>query len=303
MFPAARATDLHVCPMVTGIVPHVGGPILPPCCPTVLIGGLPAARIADLATCVGPPDIIAKGAATVLIGGVPASRLTDMTAHGGVIMAPGAVAPPVLIGDPSVTIIIKPDAANPNFASDAQAALATILPTPSGAEWLRQMGANGKTITIIPFAGANGSCDTDPPGGANGGNGTGANSIIAWNPNHHTTDSGLPGTQGAPGAPVILAHEMVHALHNANGNRGNGPHDTFPGQSGSSNRSEERSTVGTGGGPITIPNSSPPPATVVQNSPPDYSGNRPTENSFRDDLGIARRPTYYPSNWPGGPPW
>jgi uncharacterized Zn-binding protein involved in type VI secretion len=71
---------------VTGVVPHVGGPILPPCCPTVIIGGMPAARVTDLATCVGPPDVIAMGSATVLIGGLPAARMGDMTAHGGVIV-------------------------------------------------------------------------------------------------------------------------------------------------------------------------------------------------------------------------
>src|ERR1700739_2497671 len=54
MPPAARLTDMHTCPMVTGVVPHVGGPILPPCCPTVLIGMLPAARVPDMLTCVGP---------------------------------------------------------------------------------------------------------------------------------------------------------------------------------------------------------------------------------------------------------
>ena len=58
--PAARASDMHVCPMVTAIVPHVGGPILPPCCPTVLTGKLPQARVTDMATCVGPPDMIVK---------------------------------------------------------------------------------------------------------------------------------------------------------------------------------------------------------------------------------------------------
>ena len=84
--PAARMTDMHVCPMVTVLVPHVGGPILPPCCPTVLIGGLPAARVTDLATCVGPPDVIVLGSFTVLIGGLPAARMGDMTAHGGVIV-------------------------------------------------------------------------------------------------------------------------------------------------------------------------------------------------------------------------
>jgi len=96
MPPAARVSDMHTCPMVTGTVPHVGGPILPPGCPTVLIGSLPAARVGDMATCVGPPDTIAKGSATVLIGGPPAARMGDNTAHGGVIIPP--CCPTVLIG-------------------------------------------------------------------------------------------------------------------------------------------------------------------------------------------------------------
>jgi len=72
--------------MVTGVVPHVGGPILPPCCPTVLIGYLPAARVTDMATCVGPPDVIVKGSPTVLIGNLLAARIGDITAHGGNIV-------------------------------------------------------------------------------------------------------------------------------------------------------------------------------------------------------------------------
>ncbi len=89
MPPAARLGDMHVCPMVTPgtpPIPHVGGPILPPCCPTVIIGGMPAARVGDLATCVGPPDSIAIGSFTVLIGGQPAARIGDMTVHGGQIV-------------------------------------------------------------------------------------------------------------------------------------------------------------------------------------------------------------------------
>jgi len=93
--PAARVSDMHTCPMVTGVVPHVGGPILPPGCPTVLIGGLPAARMGDQATCVGPPDVIVGGCPTVLIGGQPAARMGDSTAHGGVIILG---CPTVLIG-------------------------------------------------------------------------------------------------------------------------------------------------------------------------------------------------------------
>src|SRR5208283_2217084 len=79
-----RVGDMHTCPMVTP-PPHVGGPILPPGCPTVLIGGMPAARVGDMATCVGPPDAIALGSLTVLIGGQPAARMGDTTAHGGAI--------------------------------------------------------------------------------------------------------------------------------------------------------------------------------------------------------------------------
>jgi len=84
--PASRITDMHVCPMVTGIVPHVGGPILPPGAITVLIGGLPAARATDMAVCVGPPDVIVKASMTVLTVGLPQARIGDMTAHGGNIV-------------------------------------------------------------------------------------------------------------------------------------------------------------------------------------------------------------------------
>ena len=92
---AARITDMHVCPMVNGVVPHVGGPILPPGGITVLIGGLPAARVGDLCTCVGPPDSIILGSTTVLIGGMPAARMGDITAHGGSIILG---CPTVIIG-------------------------------------------------------------------------------------------------------------------------------------------------------------------------------------------------------------
>lgn len=93
--PAACVGHMHVCPMVTGIVPHVGGPILPPGGVPTLIGGLPAARVSDMCVCVGPPDVIALGSFTTFIGGLPAARMGDMTAHGGVIVLG---VPTVLIG-------------------------------------------------------------------------------------------------------------------------------------------------------------------------------------------------------------
>lgn len=94
--PAARITDMHICPMVNpGGVPHVGGPVMPPGEATVLIGGMPAARVGDMATCSGPPDTIVAGSATVFVGGMPAARMGDSTSHGGSIVAG---LPTVLIG-------------------------------------------------------------------------------------------------------------------------------------------------------------------------------------------------------------
>ena len=98
MPPAARISDMHTCPMVTPgtpPVPHVGGPVSTGF-PQVMIGFMPAARVSDMAICVGPPDVIAKGSPTVIIGGMMAARVGDTTAHGGVIVMG---CPTVMIGD------------------------------------------------------------------------------------------------------------------------------------------------------------------------------------------------------------
>ncbi|MES2776596.1 MAG: PAAR domain-containing protein [Bacteroidota bacterium] len=93
---AARAGDMHVCPMIDpGPKPHVGGPVMPPGTPTVMIGGMPAATVGGMCTCAGPPDTIAAGSATVMIGGQPAARMGDSTAHGGSIVVG---CPTVMIG-------------------------------------------------------------------------------------------------------------------------------------------------------------------------------------------------------------
>ena len=94
MPPAARISDMHICPLVTGTVPHVGGPIITGF-PTVMIGFMPAARVSDLATCVGPPDTIAMGSLTVYIGNMQAARIGDLTMHGGTIVMG---CPTVIIG-------------------------------------------------------------------------------------------------------------------------------------------------------------------------------------------------------------
>lgn len=111
--PAARATDLHTCPLASPS-PHVGGPVLLGI-PTVLIGGLPAATLGSFCTCAGPPDTIVQGSFSVLIGGKPAARMGDLTAHGGVIVGG---CPTVLIGDVGMSSFTPPlsadgDAAQP----------------------------------------------------------------------------------------------------------------------------------------------------------------------------------------------
>lgn len=85
---------MTVCPAVTVLVPHVGGPIAAGA-PNVMVGGLLAARVGDLTTCVGPPGVIAVGSVTVLIAGQPAARMGDMAGHGGTIVGG---CPNVLIG-------------------------------------------------------------------------------------------------------------------------------------------------------------------------------------------------------------
>lgn len=96
--PAARVTDMHVCPMFSGLVPHVGGPVIPPCAITVITGNMIQARIGDMCVCAGPPDMIAMGSVTVIVRGQPAARILDNTAHGGIIVTGF---PTVLIGDAS----------------------------------------------------------------------------------------------------------------------------------------------------------------------------------------------------------
>ncbi|MCX6225285.1 MAG: PAAR domain-containing protein [Bacteroidia bacterium] len=96
---AACTGDMTLCPQVTPgtpPIPHVGGPITGPGCPTVLIGARISVTAGDVAVCVGPPDSIAKGSTTVLIGGKPAARVGDLMVHGGSIVGPGC--PTVMIG-------------------------------------------------------------------------------------------------------------------------------------------------------------------------------------------------------------
>ncbi|WP_315760685.1 M91 family zinc metallopeptidase [Sphingomonas sp. Y38-1Y] len=217
-FPAARIGDMHVCPMVTGIVPHVGGPVSGPCAPTVLTGAMPQARIGDMCVCVGPPDVIATGAFTTIVSGSPAARILDMTAHGGVIvmgmftvligMAGGAAPPTMVQVFPNVTV-----RGTPEFVEATLRAMAAIAATPSGAKMLADLQATGKPVTILESAPGGDSCGDFGSGATDG---TGSGSTVRWNPNPSTMyDGSEPWMNAPPG--VILGHEMTHATHVARG--------------------------------------------------------------------------------------
>lgn len=139
--PAARLGDMHICPLSDGPKPHVGGPILPPCQPNVLIGGLPAARIGDLATCASAPDTIIQGSATVLIGGKPASRLGDSTMHGGKIT----------VGCPTVLIGGASTGGGGGFGAVGRGALAGAFAGINGVVPSKKNGLLGKLRTAMKF--------------------------------------------------------------------------------------------------------------------------------------------------------
>ncbi|MCL1629217.1 PAAR domain-containing protein [Roseibaca sp. V10] len=153
MRPAARLSDMHVCPMVipgTPPIPHVGGPVTRGA-PTVLIGAMPAARLSDMALCtpVGIPDPIVSGSATVMISGLPAARLGDSTAHGGKIVSG---CPTVLIGDGGHSAAARGGTgrgSNANAQHDTPEALATgkTLRAPARqARSLRRASASGSAF-------------------------------------------------------------------------------------------------------------------------------------------------------------
>lgn len=174
--PAARVGDMHTCPLATP-VPHVGGPVLPPGHPTVLIGGMPAATITNMCTCVGPPDMIAKGSTSVFINNLPAARMGDMTAHGGVLVMGDFT---VLIGGmPNVTTGL-------GIPTDALAAL-----SPSLQAQLRELQSQGWNV-VWGTAGGGSFADR-------------STKTITVDPNGQNDSAGLTQT---------LAHEVGHARYN-----------------------------------------------------------------------------------------
>lgn len=310
--PAARVTDMHVCPMVTGLVPHVGGPILPPCEPTVITGNfMPQARISDMATCAGPPDVIAQGSITVTVRGLFAARQLDTTVHGGKIVIGW---PTVLIGGPVFTarpvtttfwgnfqygsaITVKTDPDNPDYASQAIAALIRLDCTPTGSKIINAIEGSGNSVTIQPYDGAAGPYNATTQKDV-----FGDGSTVSWNPGvNGFGPSGTTPDWEQPGSDIILGHELIHAAHNATGTDGNGPQVDLGGGN-TVATGEERNTTGlpaqTFNGAYNDTSGNPLNGTALPNTQAGAPGQPYTENQLRNDYSNSGVPSPVTGNTP-----
>jgi uncharacterized Zn-binding protein involved in type VI secretion len=288
---AAHIADKHICPQ-TSPIPHVGGPIVPAAWAPVEAEALQAARLADYAGCAGPLDVVFEGAATVLVRGLPFAGLGDHTAHQGVITTAAGT---VTVGGPTFSLppnfIVKGDAAFQNALIRDLFFLSTL---PSGRALIDRLARAGQPITFVPEATPDNSF-CSPSSGIAAGAGIPTGSTISYNPNVGVV--GYDDNRGTPtrnpdgtttwtnpnGSTVneppqsVLAHEMVHGLNNAEGNHHSG-NDPMPPltQDGTPDgnqpiEEEEAAAIGTG----------------------SHSGDYPTENSVRSDMGLPRRDNHF----------
>jgi len=213
---AARVADNHTCPAANGPVPHVGGPIIPPCSITVQTNSLPQARATDKAICVGPPDFIVTGSGTVSINDLPAARMTDHTMHGGLIVIGSAN---VEIGGPSAGATLGAPArwgAVCNQAATGRASGSTQQSFQNcGVEASRQVilatGGNVSEQQLLNQSIANGDADNpSTPANAGGTSPGGRSNILANNgvPNHTEAATQQNILQAvAEGRGVVTSHD------------------------------------------------------------------------------------------------
>jgi uncharacterized Zn-binding protein involved in type VI secretion len=273
----SRRIDFHDCPKSEAL-PHIGGPILSMPPTEVLVTGLEAARLADYAACMGSvDDLVVQGAAMVLIKGLPVAHVSSHCEHGGSVKSG---APDVFVGGPTFEL-------PSNFTFDGSKEfknrtvrdLYFLSTKPSGAEYLRRLGIANQTVTFREHAGINGYCMPVNRSNQIAGNPTG--SVILYNPDYRSNAYDASGNLLAQPPQTILAHEMGHALHNAEGHFAQGQ-DPNPPASEPNIGAEESQAIGTG----------------------SYGGAFPTENTLRSELGLGRRDNHFGSGGPapGEPP-
>lgn len=271
-----RIGDLHLCPQINllpPLVPHFGGPTIPAAPVMVFAESIPTLRLADFAFCVGPQDVVFEGAATVLVGGLPVVGRFHKTAHGGLMVLASST---VYLGGATFSLPPQVTIRGPaSFQNRVIRDMFLLYDTPSGKELWRRIEAADQPITIVPesdphnsFAAPN---DWDD---ANAGVPTG--STVRYNPDVALRVYDSSGNQIDEPPQLVLGHEMVHALNNAEGTHHHGT-DPAPPASQPDIAEEEAATIGTG----------------------SHSGDSLTENTFRDDLGLPRRDNHYGANAAG----
>ena len=263
---AARDADEHTCPRVTPAGAHVGGPIFVAAPVQVIAEHMQAARLADFARCSGDQDVIFEGASTVLVGGLPFATRDVHTAHAGSVISSASA---VEVGGPVFALpanfVVKGNAAFQNALIRDLYYLSTL---PSGKALIDRLAKSGQTVVFVPGATVDNSyCSPSDPTVVFG---SPSGSTISFNPHVGliVADANNKGIVEPPQA--VLAHEMVHALNNAEGNHSFFK-DKAPPTSQPDIEEEEARAIGTG----------------------SHSADYPTENSVRSDMGIPRRDNHY----------
>jgi uncharacterized Zn-binding protein involved in type VI secretion len=251
--PASRIGDMHVCPMVTVLLPHVGGPFVLGSF-TVLVCGVPQSRVTDMLICIGPPDILANGSPDCIVGMVGAMGLFGLIMSGllaGLANFVGGYPKAVLQNGQIVTqynsqITIQGSA---QYQATTIHDLNTFLATPTGQRWAKAYAATGRNITITPIpAGTQQNNGFTIAGGrgaypnADGTHGSGADSTIQYNPSDTSEYTAADGTTQTQPPYQTLGHEMIHSLHNGQGNNLAGNTQPSP-----YDNEEESQTIGVNG--------------------------------------------------------
>lgn len=179
---------------------------------------------------------------------------------------------------------------SPEFETRVRSALALLKVTRTGAELMELIRKSGHTVTIEPTGDGNGYCRPAKPQDAEPG-GPGCPSTIAWNPDHETVGPG-----DRTGSMVVLGTLLVHACHHARASNPGTLKYVYGGQAGAASVGRDRLAAGLEGSFVVSPEGG-----LVR--VPDYGDSFPSENSIRADTGLPKRKNFFPSNWPGGPPW
>jgi uncharacterized Zn-binding protein involved in type VI secretion len=256
---------------IGGPGPHIGGPIVGPSGPLVISEAALAARLADFAACTGIPgldtttlDTITEGASMVLIHGLPAVRVGDGTIHGGKVGGPGA--PTIEIGGPTFAVPRNFNIlGTPSFTNKVVRDLYFLSTTPSGRALLARLEATGQPVVIVYGE------DDQEVGIPHG------PQVIFYNPEDNGNVVGAGNAAISCPAQVALGHELVHAMNNAEGSLVLFGTDPSPPASQPGIAEREAQAIGAG----------------------SHSGDYPTENSLRKDLGLPRRDNHF--GVPGDP--